>query len=105
MRKLIFSCSLFLALAPSALIADEITGYVSDAHCGAAHNAVSAANTKCVDKCLQGGADPVLISNGKVMKFDGNSKDKAKAFAGQNVKIDGTLDGHTVKINSIDKAQ
>jgi hypothetical protein len=105
MKKLIYSCALAMALAPAALIADDITGYISDAHCGAAHNAPSDANTKCIDTCLKKGSDPVLVSNGKVMQFDADSKDKAKAFAGQNVKIDGTMDGDVVKINSIDKAQ
>jgi hypothetical protein len=105
MRKLIFSCALALALAPGALLADEITGYVSESHCAAKHNAPSAANTKCIEACLKGGSDPVLVSNGKVMKFDTDSKDKAKTFAGQNVRIDGTMDGEFVKINSIDKTQ
>ncbi|HEX4751109.1 MAG TPA: hypothetical protein VH302_16325 [Bryobacteraceae bacterium] len=105
MRKLLLSCSMALAIAPMALLADQMTGYISDAHCGAAHNSVSDANTKCINKCLNGGSDPVLVSDGKVMKFDADSKDKAKAFAGQNVKIDGSMEGDTVKINSIDKAQ
>jgi hypothetical protein len=95
-----------VALAPAALVADQITGYISDAHCGAAHSSVSAANTTCINKCLKGGSDPVLVSEGKVMKFaDADSKNKAKGFAGQNVTIDGSMEGDTVKINSIDKAQ
>ncbi|SRR5579875_1713916 len=105
MKKLVLSCALAMAFAPAALLADEITGYVSDAHCGAAHNAPSEANTKCINTCLKKGSDPVLVSNGKVLKFDSSSKDKAKAYAGENVRIDGTVDGDTVKINSIDKAQ
>ncbi len=105
MRRLIMSCALAAALTPAAVFADEITGYISDAHCGAAHNAPSDASTQCIDKCLKGGSDPVLVSNGKVMKFDADSKDKAKGFAGQNVRIDGSMDGGTVKINSIDAAK
>lgn len=105
MKKLILACTLAATFAPAALFAEEITGYVSEAHCGAAHNAPSAANSKCIDTCLKKGSDPVLVSNGKVMKFDADSKDKAKAFAGQNVRIDGSMDGDMVKINSIDKAQ
>ncbi len=105
MKKLVFCCTLAVALAPAALLADEITGYVSEAHCGAAHNAPSEANTKCINVCLKKGNDPVLVSNGKVMKFDDQSKSKAKAFAGENVRIDGSMDGDLVKINSIDKAQ
>jgi hypothetical protein len=105
MKRFVFCCSLAIALAPGAVWADEITGYVSEAHCGAAHSNVSEANTKCINKCLNGGSDPVLVSNGKVMKFDADSKEKAKAYAGDNVKIDGTMDGDVIKINSIDKAQ
>jgi hypothetical protein len=105
MKKLILSCALGFALAPAALLADEITGYVSDAHCGAAHNAPSEANTKCINTCLKKGSDPVLVSNGKVMKFDADSKEKAKAYAGESVRIDGSMDGDLVKISSIDKAQ
>ena len=105
MKKLLLSASLAAALLPGAILADEITGYVSDAHCGAAHNAPSEANTKCINACLKKGSDPVLVSNGKVMKFDEDSKDKAKTYAGENVKIDGTMDGDIVKVNSISKEQ
>ena len=54
---------------------------------------------------MKKGADPVLVSEGKVMKFDDESKAKAKAFLGDNVKIDGTMEGDTVKISSIQKAE
>ena len=105
MRKLALASVLAASLCSFGAFADELSGYVSDAHCGAAHHAVSAANTACINKCLKGGSDPVLVSNGKVMTFDADSKEKARAFAGDNVKIDGSVDGDVVKINSIDKAQ
>ncbi len=104
--KQLFYASLFaLSLGSFVVRADEMTGYISDAHCGAAHNKVSDANSKCINKCLGSGSDPVLVQDGKVIKFDADSKDKAKAFAGQMVKIDGTMDGDMLKINSIDKSQ
>jgi hypothetical protein len=105
MKRLLLSCGLAAALLPGAILADEITGYVSDAHCGAAHNSPSEANTKCINACLKKGTDPVLVSNGKVMKFDADAKEKAKAYAGENVKIDGTMDGDIVKVNSINREQ
>lgn len=105
MKKLVLGSFLAASLCSFSAFADELTGYISDSHCGAKHNKVSDANTKCVsDMCIKGGADPVLVKDGKVWKFDADSKEKAKAFAGQEVKIDGTLDGDTVKITSIDKA-
>ena len=105
MKKLVLGSFLAASLCSVMAFADDMTGYISDAHCGAKHDKVSAANTKCVvDMCVKGGADPVLVKEGKVMKFDDASKEKAKAFAGQEVKIDGTLEGDTIKITSIDKA-
>jgi hypothetical protein len=83
-------------------MAEEITGYISDSHCGAKHHEVSEANTKCVESCLKNG-EPVLVVGDKVMKFDADSAVKAKEFAGQDVKIDGSMEGDTVKIASIEK--
>ena len=105
MNNFVLATLLVASVGSVAALADQITGYVSEAGCGAKHSTVSAANTKCIEGCLKKGSDPVLVSEGKVMKFDADSKEKAKAFAGQNVKIDGTMDGDVVKINSIDKAE
>jgi hypothetical protein len=106
LKKLALGCFIALSTLTVAATAEEMTGYISDAHCGAKHSTVSEKNTKCVkDMCIKGGADPVLVSSGKVVKFDGDSKDKAKEYAGQNVKIDGTMEGDTLKISSISAAQ
>ena len=105
MKKFVIGSFIAASLCSVMAFADEWTGYISDAHCGAKNDKVSAANTKCVvDMCIKDGADAVLVYKGKVLKFDADSQEKAKAFAGQEVKIDGSLDGDTVKISSIDKA-
>ncbi len=105
MSKFLFSSLLAVSLCSTAVMAEEMTGYISDAHCGAKHDAVSEKNTKCVvDTCIKGGADPVLVKDGKVMKFDDASKKMAVEHAGQMVKINGTMDGDTVKISSIENA-
>ena len=105
MNKFVLATFLAASIGSVAALADQMTGYISESGCGAKHHAVSAKNTACIDACLKKGSDPVLVSEGKVMKFDADSKEKAKAFAGQNVKIDGTMDGDMVKITSIDKAE
>ena len=106
MKKLSLGCFLAVSMFSFAAAADQMTGYISDAHCGAKHSSPSAANTKCVkDMCINGGADPVLVSDNKVVKFDDDSKKKAIPYAGKNVSIDGTMDGDTLKINSIDEAK
>jgi len=104
MKKLIFSSVLTLSLCSFGAFADNLTGYVSDAHCADKHSSPSAANTKCIQTCLKGGSDPVLVSEGKVYKFDAASKDKAAALAGENVKVDGTVSGDTVTVSTIEKA-
>lgn len=104
MKKLMTMSALALSLGACAAMADNISGYVSDAHCGAKHSDVSEANTKCINGCLKGGSDPVLVSDGKVYKFDAASMDKAKALAGQKVTVDGTLSGDTVTVTSISAA-
>jgi hypothetical protein len=106
MKKFCFGMSLSLCLFAAAAGAEEMTGYVSDAHCGAKHSSVSEANTKCVkDMCIKGGADPVLVVDGKVVKFDDASKQKAVAYAGKNVKVDGTMEGDLLKVSTINEAQ
>jgi hypothetical protein len=101
MKKLLFGSVLGLSLFSFAAFADTLTGYVSESHCADKHNTPSEANTKCIQTCLKGGSDPVLVNNGKVYKFDAASRDKAIAHAGENVKIDGTLNGDTVAVSSI----
>jgi hypothetical protein len=106
LKKFAFGCFLTFSVFSMFAAADQMTGYISDAHCGAKHSSPSAANTKCVkDMCINGGSDPVLVSDGKVVKFDADSKDKAKEFAGQNVTIDGSMAGDSLKITSISAAK
>lgn len=105
MKKLILASALTMSLCSLGAFADPMTGYISESHCGAAHSSVSDANTKCVEKCLKGGSDPVLVSDGKVIKIAADSKDKAAAMAGKEVKIDGTMDGDMLKISSIEEAK
>ena len=105
MKNLVFASIMAISLGSFAAFADDIAGYVSESHCAAAHNAPSAANTACIRKCLKSGSDPVLVSNGKVMQFDGASKEKAKAHAGENVRIDGAMNGDVVQITTIARAQ
>ena len=104
MKKLLFASFLAASLCSFTAMADDWTGYISDAHCGAAHDKVSAANTKCIDACLKKGSDAVFVHEGQVMKIDADSQAKAKEFAGQEVKISGTSENDTIKITSIEKA-
>ncbi|HEX3684878.1 MAG TPA: hypothetical protein VHU83_20235 [Bryobacteraceae bacterium] len=105
MKKLVFASIMAASLCTFSAFAEEMTGYISEAKCGAAHSSPSASATACVKKCLNAGSDPVLVSDGKVIKIDASSKDKAVAHAGENVTINGSMDGDSLKIDSIEKAK
>ncbi len=104
MKKLLFTTALGLSLSSFSAFAAEMTGYVSESHCGAKHDKVSEANTKCIEGCLKGGSEPVIVSDGKVYKLDADSQQKAVKLAGKEVKINGTADGDTLKIDTIEAA-
>ena len=103
MKKLVVISIAAFGLASVSAFAEQMTGYISDSHCGKAHDKVSDANTACIKKCVGAGSDPVLVSSGKVMKFDADSKAKASAHIGEEVKIDGTVAGDVVTASSIEK--
>ena len=104
MKKLVLGSIMFASMFTVSALADEMKGVVSDSMCGAKHVAATEKDAACAKKCIKGGSDPVLLSDGKVLKFDAASKDKAVALAGKKVKVDGTLDGDTVKVTSIEAA-
>jgi hypothetical protein len=59
----------------------------------------------CTKACInKKGADPVFVSDGKVLKFDAASMAKAKKMAGEKVTINGTVNGDTLTVASIKKA-
>lgn len=89
----------------SGAFAEQINGYISDAHCGTMHSSPSAANTKCIKACLKKGTAPVVVSNGKVMQIAEASQKEAAAHAGQDVSINGTVNDNTITIDSIKKAK
>ncbi|MGH9470726.1 MAG: DUF5818 domain-containing protein [Terriglobia bacterium] len=74
-------------------------GTVSDSNCGAKHSRASAAATECVKKCVAGGASYVLVSKGQVYKVD--PQDKFADYAGQRVRVHGTLNGDTITAESV----
>ena len=104
MKNLVLGSFMVASMFSAAALADQWTGVVGDSSCGAKHMAGSEKDTACAKKCIKGGADPVFLSDGKVLKFDSDSKTKAIEHAGENVTIDGTLNGDTVTINTISAA-
>jgi len=91
-----------LALAFLALpaFAGEWTGYVSEDKCGARHKSGSDADVNCVKACIKGGAKPVLVVNGDVVKI-GNPDKVPEALYGKKAKVTGELKDGSLIIASI----
>jgi hypothetical protein len=104
-KKLFIGSFVFSSLFAVSLLADDWTGFVSDAMCAGKHTGAGKGDAACAQKCIKGGSDPVFVSDGKVLKFDADSIAKAKEHAGESVKISGTLNGDTVTIASIEAAK
>ena len=99
MKKVLVLSSLFALSAFAA----EWTGAISEAGCGAKHVAGSEKDAACVQKCVKGGAAPVFVTDGKVLKIA--NADKVMDHLGHKVTIAGKLDGDTVTIDSVSMAK
>ena len=100
MRKLITTATLLLSLLAVSAMADELTGWISDSKCGA--KGASAEHKGCAAKCVKGGAAPVFVLDSKVLKIDDASK--VEGLIGQKVIVTGSVDGDTVKVESVKAA-
>ena len=90
---------LVLLLGYSAIaFAAEFTGYVIDEKCSA--KPAMKGNEACARKCFKDGSPAVLLtSDAKVYKLDDQAK--VTEHAGHRVKVVGTLNGDTIKVDSI----
>jgi hypothetical protein len=102
MKKLVVATMMLCSLGAVAAMAEDMTGFIGDSKCK--HDGSTAKDVACTKGCIKKGSDAVFVSEGKVLKIDADSMEKAKAMAGEKVTIDGTVNGDTVTINSIKKA-
>ncbi len=96
---------LFAAVTLLAAPAKQtFTGVISDEMCGADHKAMNVKpDSKCVVECVNMGSSYVLVSGPNIYKLS-DQKTPAK-FAAQKVTVTGTLEGKTLKVNSIAPAK
>jgi len=98
LKKLAIAMFGIAAFALSAGAA-EMTGYISDAKCGAKGS--SDAHAKCAETCVKGGSAAVFVSDGKVYKIDDDDQAKVVAHVGHKVTIDGKVEGDTIKVATV----
>ena len=91
-------------VAAFAADSGSMNGWISDSMCGAKHAGSGAA---CVKKCIDGGMQPVFVSekDKSVLKID--NPDAVKSYYGSHVKVTGTVDesAKSVHIDSVAAAK
>ena len=100
MKKLAVSFVVVLALFTVTAMAADMTGHIVDSKCGVAH--AKKVNVACVEKCIKAGAAPVFVSGDTVYKIDQSKTKVAESFYGHPVKVKGTVDGDTLKLDAIE---
>jgi hypothetical protein len=81
------------------------TGLITDDHCRARHDMDSGKSTKeCTKMCVRNGSKYVLVEGDK--KYDlAGSEAEFDDLAGERVRVVGSLDGNTIKVDSISTGQ
>lgn len=104
MKKLWMVVSVGSLFAASGL-AESMSGTISDANCGAKHQAASDSDKACVERCIKRGTAPVFVTGGKVYQISADSKDKVMSLVGQKVTVNGKVTGETIAIESAEAAK
>ena len=92
-----------MALMVPALHADSWTGWITDASCG--EKGASAEHKECALRCAKRGEALALFNSADKKLYQLDDQEAAKAQVGHKVKVTGKLDGETIKVESIDKAE
>ena len=102
--KLVLSLAATLALGGMGLLrADQSwTGTISDSMCGASHGSTPA--KACTTGCVKKGAKYVMVVGDKVYSIANQDNPGLAKFAGDNVKVTGSMDGTTITVAKIAKA-
>jgi len=79
------------------------TGEISDKMCGLKHMMPGGAK-QCTLECVDGGSKFVLADLEHQRVYDLSDQKKPRQFAGEKVKVTGTLKGSTIEVNSIEAA-
>ena len=89
--------SVFAICAMGAMAAD-FSGTIMDTKCSTKKEMRD--NAACAARCIKGGDPAVLVTDdGKIYKIA--DQDKVVAHAGHKVTITGTVDGDTIKVDSV----
>jgi len=102
--RLTLGITAVLSAAAVAMAAGESnwTGYITDAKCGvkAAHEGAR----ECTVKCMKAGEKLVFVNDADKKVYAINDQTKVAEHAGHHVTVKGTVDGDTLKLDSVEMA-
>jgi hypothetical protein len=107
MKRTVLCLIAILALFSLAAAADKpqtLTGVVTDEMCGAKHMMQGSA-ADCVRACVKEGSKYALVVGDTVYTLDGGDQAAIDKLAGERAKVTGTVNGKTVKVQSVAAAK
>lgn len=84
----------------------SIVGYIGDSMCGLKHMPGMGDDKSCTLACVREGSKFVLADRDhkRLYQLDKAGQEKARAFAGQRVKVTGRVVGKTIRVTAIEAA-
>lgn len=101
---IILAAGLSLAAQKTKSRAGTFTGNISDSMCGLKHM-MPGGDKACTEACFKEGSKYVLADIAHEKVYQLSDQTKPKEFAGQKVKVAGTLKGDTITVDSIEAAK
>ena len=103
---LVATATLALASGQSSdsrdLSSKTFAGVITDSYCGAKHSTASQMSpAECTRYCVRQGAKYTLVNGRSTYTLAGN-EDPLDKLAGQRARIEGTLDGETLQVSSVE---
>ena len=110
-RKIIYGAVVLLLAAglavPVAAKAGTKTfvGSISDAMCGAKHMMPGKSDKDCTLECVKAGSKYVFVDLASQKVYQLSDQKKPEEYAGQKVKVTGTLKGDTISVTAMEPAK
>ena len=102
-KSTLLTLAAVVVLNPLVVSAQSFTGIISDSMCGLKHMMPGKSDAQCIRECVKAGSKYVLVVGNKSYTLSGKPE-TISAFAGQHVKVDGTLSGSVLSVQAIQAA-
>ena len=100
----VLAISMSSALAQQSAKEQTFVGKIGDSQCGLSHPMGMGSDKECTLKCVKGGGKFILADQAKKVVYQLDDQKTPEQYAGQMVKVTGTLDKNTktIKVKSIE---